>query len=134
LLTFSIDSRVELWNRDGIFRKRLPRNGDSFISLSFNPDGNILAVNSDDKIRLWNQDGTLLMVLKGEKDELTSISFSPDGKTLGAASGNRTIILRSLSDIKLDFLIKQGCELLKDYLENYPQTVEIDRSLCSNRL
>ncbi|WP_413175072.1 eIF2A-related protein [Anabaena azotica] len=134
IATVSIDSTVKLWNRDGSFRKQLSGNGDSFISVSFSPDGNILAVNSDDKIRLWSQDGTLLMVLKGEKDELSSISFSPDGKTLAAGSGNRTVILRSLSEIKLDFLIKQGCGLLKDYLQNNPKTVASDRSLCSHGL
>jgi WD40 repeat protein len=37
-----------------VFSGNKRRNGDSFISLSFNPDANILAVNSNDKIRLWN--------------------------------------------------------------------------------
>ncbi|MBD2292784.1 PD40 domain-containing protein [Anabaena sphaerica FACHB-251] len=133
IASVSIDSTVKLWNRNGSLRKTLSGDGDSLISVSFSADARTLAVNSDDKIRLFSQEGTLLMVLKGDKDELTSVSFSPDGKTLAAGSGNGTVILRNLSDIKLDMLLKQGCGLLQDYLHNNPKVIESDRSLCIHK-
>ncbi|TAF11231.1 MAG: hypothetical protein EAZ77_01350 [Nostocales cyanobacterium] len=131
IASVSIDSTIKLWHRDGSLRRTLSGDGDSLISVSFSADAKTLAVNSDDKIRLWSEDGTLLMVLKGDQDELTSVSFSPDGKTLAAGSGNGTVVLRSVSDIKLDMLLNRGCGLLQDYLRNNPKVILGDRSLCS---
>ncbi|AFZ56574.1 PD40 domain-containing protein [Anabaena cylindrica FACHB-243] len=127
IASVSIDSTVRLWNRDGSLLRALPGNGDSFISVIFSPDGKTLAVSSDDKIRLWSRNGTLLIALKSDQQELTSLSFSPDGKTLAAGSGNGTVILRSLSDMKLDVLLKRGCGLIQDYLQNNSKVMESDR-------
>ena len=90
--------------------------GDGFISVNFSPDGKTLAVSSDKKLRLWNREGVLLMALKGGEEELTSVSFSPDGKILGAGSSNGSVILRKLSAITLESLLKSNCNILKDYL------------------
>jgi WD40 repeat protein len=130
IASVSLDGMVKIWDRKGNLQKTLGGEGDSFIGVSFSPDGRILAVNSDDKIRLWTGDGTPLMVLKGDKDELTSVSFSPDRKILAAGSGDGTIVLRNLSDTKLDMLLQQGCDLLQDYLHNNPKVTGGDRSLC----
>jgi WD40 repeat protein len=113
--------------------------GDGFISINFSPDGKTLAVSSDNQLRLWNQEGVLLMALKGDEEELTSVSFSPDGKILAAGSGKGNIILRRLSDITLERLLRSNCEILKDYLL-YNQTMtrnngygdKIHKNLCEN--
>ncbi|MDM9583567.1 hypothetical protein [Nostoc sp. GT001] len=133
IASVSLDSTVKIWNRDGKLLNNLAGDGDSFISVSFSPDGKTLAASSDDKVRIWNREGTLLIALKGDKDELTSVSFSHDGKTLAAGSGNGTVIFRDLTDIELDKLLAQGCNLLHDYLQTNQKVIKSDRALCSGR-
>ncbi len=129
----SIDSTVKIWNRDGNLLNNLAGDGDSFISVSFSPDGKSLAASSDDKVRIWNREGTLLIALKGDKQELTSVSFSNDGKTLAAGSGNGTVIFQNLADIELEKLLARGCNLLHDYLQTNQKVMKSDRALCSSR-
>ena len=56
---------------------------DRVYSMSFSPDGTILASGSyDDTIKLWNvATGKIITVLK-QRRRVDSISFSPDGETL----------------------------------------------------
>jgi WD40 repeat protein len=88
---------------------------------------------------LWNQEGVLLMALKGDEEELSSVSFSPDGKILAAGSGKGNIILRKLSDITLESLLKRNCNILKDYLLYNPNMIRSNgyreqsyETLCKN--
>ncbi|MEA5617424.1 hypothetical protein VB711_06170 [Cronbergia sp. UHCC 0137] len=131
LASVSIDSTVKLWSRNGQLQKTLSGDGDNFISVSFNPVDQTIAVSSEDKMRLWSQDGSLLMALKGDKEELTSVSFSPDGKILAAGSGNGTVILRNISKLELESLLSNSCDLLKDYLQYNSRVTKSDRSLCN---
>ena len=62
-------------------------------SISFTPDGNVLASGSSDKtIRLWQvSNGSLLQILTGHSDQVMSVVFSPDGKTLAGGGWDKTI-------------------------------------------
>ena len=126
LASVSLNSTVKIWDENGRLKQTLMGYGDGFISVNFTPDGKTLAVSSDNKLRLWNQKGVLLMVLKGDAEELSSVSFSPDGKILAAGSGQGHVILRKLSDIKLESLLRNNCNILKDYLQYNPNITRSD--------
>ncbi|MDB9455780.1 hypothetical protein [Dolichospermum circinale] len=116
LASVSFDGMVNIWGENGKLIKTLTGSGDGFIGVSFSPDGKTLAVNSDRQVKLWNREGVLLMSLKGSDEELTGVSFSPDGKMLAAGSSGGRIILRKLSDITLESLLRSNCDILNDYL------------------
>ncbi|MBW4498709.1 MAG: CHAT domain-containing protein [Scytonema hyalinum WJT4-NPBG1] len=61
-------------------------------SISFSPDGQILASASQDaSIKVWQKNGRLLQTLKGHKDGVFKAIFSPNGQILTAASFDNTI-------------------------------------------
>jgi WD40 repeat protein len=70
---------------------------------------------------------------------LSSVSFSPDGQILAAGSDKDNVILRKLSDITLESLLKSNCHILKDYLLYNPNMTRKDgyreqsyRTLCQD--
>jgi WD40 repeat protein/energy-coupling factor transporter ATP-binding protein EcfA2 len=80
---------------NGREHNRLEGHKDSVWSLSFSPDGKILATGSFDKtIKLWNvETGKEIRTLIGHDGSVNSVSFSPDGKTLATGSFDKTINL-----------------------------------------
>ncbi|MEM7556103.1 MAG: hypothetical protein AAF378_18785 [Cyanobacteria bacterium P01_A01_bin.84] len=130
LASSSLDSTVKLWSPQGKFQKTFDAVGNEFKSISFSPDGEILAVSSNDKVILWNREGKLLITLKGHNEELTNLAFSQDNQILASSTSEGGIILRQLEDLKLNNLLDQGCKLLKEYLQTNPEVTDSDRSLC----
>jgi WD40 repeat protein len=66
-----------------------PKQQDRVNSVSFSPDGGLLASASDDgTVRIWDiATGKEVNVLYGHTDSVSSVAFSPDGKLLASASG-----------------------------------------------
>jgi len=67
----------------------------SVSSVSFTPDGTILASGcSDGIVRLWNvQTGDLVMKLEGHLKDVSNVEFSSDGTLLASGSSDGTIRL-----------------------------------------
>ncbi|NEP71779.1 MAG: TIR domain-containing protein [Okeania sp. SIO2G4] len=74
---------------------RLQGHKNSIRSLSFSPDGKILASGSDDKqIKLWNMEtGAEIRTFSGHDRSVISVCFSADGKILASAGKDKKIKL-----------------------------------------
>ncbi|WP_254563534.1 WD40 repeat domain-containing protein [Oscillatoria sp. HE19RPO] len=67
---------------------------DRAYSVSFSPDGQLIASGSRDKtVKIWRIDGTLLGVLEGHTERVNSVAFSPDGRLIASGSDDRMVKL-----------------------------------------
>ncbi|WP_445635314.1 putative STAND NTPase 1 domain-containing protein [Nostoc sp. DSM 114161] len=136
IVSASQDNTIKLWSIDSKDSKSsVTLNGEEPInSVSFSPDGKMIASAGVTKVKLWSIDGTLLTTYDrfGNIDAsfaafaTTNVTFSPDGKSI--ASGGDEI---SVWDFDLNQLLKRGCEIARDYLENNPKA-ESDRHICDD--
>ncbi|QFS49584.1 caspase family protein [Nostoc sphaeroides] len=79
------------WVRE---QNRLEGHADAVQSVSFSPDGQMLATASyDHKVKLWRRDGSFVKTLPGHTDAVMSVSFSPDSKMIASGSLDGTVRL-----------------------------------------
>ncbi|MBD2102805.1 NB-ARC domain-containing protein [Leptolyngbya sp. FACHB-261] len=76
----------------------------SVMSVSFNPDGSLLATGDlDGKICLWRVvDGQQVLTLQGHTGWIWAVTFSPDGKTLASCSHDSLIRLWDMQNIDFE--------------------------------
>ncbi|MCT7972330.1 nSTAND1 domain-containing NTPase [Laspinema olomoucense] len=83
---------------------------DRAYSVSFSPDGQLIASGSRDKtVKIWRIDGTLLKVLEGHTERVNSVAFSPNGRLIVSGSDDKMVKLWN----------KEG-ELLQTLWGRYP--------------
>ncbi|HEY9609064.1 hypothetical protein [Allocoleopsis sp.] len=82
---------------------RLEGHKDWVSSVSWSPDGQILAsASKDSTVKLWKANGTLLKTLAGHKGGVYSVTFSPNGQLLASASEDKTVNLWSSGGVLLN--------------------------------
>ncbi|NEO80763.1 hypothetical protein [Moorena sp. SIO4G3] len=76
-------------------RNRLEGHDNTVNTVSFSPDGELIATASSDKtVKIWSKEGKELYTLAGKdghQDEIRSVTFSPDGKLIATASKDKTV-------------------------------------------
>lgn len=112
--------------------------GNSQLSVSFSPDGKMIAVPRWDsqlqswQVKLLNRDGEEITTLLGHSSKVDAIAFSPDNRTLASGSFDKTIKLWNLEEILEINLREQACTRVVDYLHNNIRVEDSDRTLCND--
>ena len=98
--SFGSSSRVFVWDIEtGERVETLAGHTDGVRSVSFSPDGSLLAAGTGDgTIFVWDVEaGEIVETLVGHTDWVESVAFAPDGSLLASASSDRTVKLWDLS-------------------------------------
>jgi WD40 repeat protein len=108
------DGTLKLWNFNNKELKDVGKHEERVTSVSFSPDGQIIASASDkdNTVKLWNIDGKDPKTLRGHDGLVTSISFSPDGQIIASGSDDNTVKLWSRDGKELATLKGLGTSIL----------------------
>ncbi len=94
------------------------------LQLTYSSDAEnplLASASQDGTVKLWTATGSEIITFRKHRRDVSGVSFKPDGSMLASASVDRDVLLYSLpagfSDEALQVLIRQGCELAKDYLK-----------------
>ncbi|NJN85644.1 MAG: WD40 repeat domain-containing protein [Leptolyngbyaceae cyanobacterium SL_7_1] len=127
------DYSIRLWDIESNRQFAAPLKAgvrSTITSLSFDQSGNLMASADEiNRIKLTYLDGTSMTEFQLEEDSIQTIILSPDGSKMATIAENGTATLWQIGDF--DQLISQGCDRLRDYLQN-PELTRRDRSLCNN--
>lgn len=78
----------------------LQSHSDRVYTVSFSPDGQLIASGSrDTTVKIWRLDGTLVATLHGHSARINSVVFSPNGRAIASASDDKTIKLWSANGV-----------------------------------
>lgn len=135
LATAEPDATVSFWSlsESGLSEQSLSKlhllYPEELQHFSFSPDGQRFAtVAFGGTVQLWDLAGRQVAQFSGDNDKVVNISFSPqDGKKLALVRSMGKLEIQTIQE--LDQLIAQSCNLLKDYLEDYPDA----SNLCAAR-
>ncbi|MEQ9370988.1 MAG: TIR domain-containing protein [Coleofasciculus chthonoplastes F3-SA18-01] len=86
-------STVKLRNQNGTVMSTITEDNLQIYTVSFSPDGQIIATNSDDTVKLWRRDGTLINTLKGHERGVGLVKFRPDSQIVVTTSYDGTVRL-----------------------------------------
>lgn len=88
LATSSYDRTVKLWEvATGRQVRTLYGHGREISSVSFSPDGSVIASGARGELKLWDvASGRELLALHGHTQPVRDLSFSPDGSMLASAA------------------------------------------------
>ncbi|MGF1934242.1 MAG: eIF2A-related protein [Nostoc sp. ChiQUE02] len=86
-------------------RNRLEGYSDAVTSVSFSPDGKMLASGTaDGTVKIWSSDGREISTFKAHERKITSVSISPDSQKIVSVSEDKTLKLWTLKDKKINSL------------------------------
>jgi len=106
LATGSSDGTVRLWNVSGLAHPTLWATLRDYTgpvdTVAFSPDGRVLASASSANTVLWEVAdlSSPMASLVGRTGGVGAVAFSPDGRILATRSGDRSIELRDLMDLR----------------------------------
>ncbi|NJK49649.1 hypothetical protein HC931_17195 [Candidatus Gracilibacteria bacterium] len=143
IATASRDGTAKLWDLQGNLIADLKSDPFAIYSVSFSRDGQRIATaSSDGTARLWDLEGNLRTEFKGQEDSIYGIDFSflrspalfvkKAAPQVVTVSRDGTIRIWQVEEelVRLERLLKQGCQWLDDYLASHPQERE-KLTVCS---
>lgn len=134
------DKIIHWWHLDGTIVNNFQDKFKGEVrEIDWSSDSSLLAsTNEKYGIFILNQKGKLLKIFSGHKGAVLGVSFSSDKQRFASAGADNTVKIWQLDGSNqevsdLDELLKQGCDWVRNYLENNPNIKESDRHLCDSQ-
>ena len=92
-----IDSAVQQAAYNVVKKNVLTGHQDVLNSVSYSPDGKLIAsASADTTIKIWRSSGELLHTLEDHQDSVLDVTFSPQGDLIASAGQDNTVKLWSI--------------------------------------